>query len=219
MQGAAADTVLQDRIDYMVEAAKDFEKRGCKKQDADMRLAVFQTRKNPNPLSLINIGILYTQTDQLLKADSIFSVYTQLSPDSILGHYWRGRVNASIDTSQKQEPFVTNMVTGFTKALDIAGTDKPRYRNLGITSALSLIGYYYNVKADKDAALVQVYKGLEFDTSHAQLKGIKETLERKTPVRQQGGGTQKPSNNPPKASGAKPEATNPKSGAASGTKR
>lgn len=212
MAGAAADTILQDRIDYMVDAAKDFEKRGCKKQDADMRLAIFQLRKNPNPLSLINIGILYTQTDQLVKADSVFTVYTTLSPDSILGYYWRGRVNASLDTSNQVEPFVTNMLNGFTKALDIAGLDKIRYRNLGITSSLSLIGYYNNVKSDKEAALVPALKGLDLDTSNAQLKNIVEYLKRPTPAKQQGG--QKPSNNPPKASGTKPEATTPKSGAA-----
>jgi tetratricopeptide (TPR) repeat protein len=212
MAGAAADTILQDRIDYMVDAAKDFEKRGCKKQDADMRLAIFGLRKSPNPLSLINIGILYTQTDQLLKADSVFTVYTTLSPDSILGYYWRGRVNASLDTSNQVEPFVTNMLNGFTKALDIAGLDKIRYRNLGITSSLSLIGYYNNVKSDKEAALVPALKGLDLDTSNAQLKNIVEYLKRPTPAKQQGG--QKPSNNPPKASGTKPEATTPKSGAA-----
>jgi hypothetical protein len=39
-----------------------------------------------------------------------------------------------------------------------------------------------------------------------------EYLKRPTPAKQQGG--QKPSNNPPKASGTKPEATTPKSGAA-----
>jgi tetratricopeptide (TPR) repeat protein len=218
MAGAASDTVLQDRINYMTDAAKDFEKRGCKKQDADMRLAIFQLRKSPNPLSLINIGILYTQTDQLLKADSVFTVYTTLSPDSILGHYWRGRVNASLDTSNKVEPYVTNMLNGFTKALDIAALDKIRYRNLGITSSLSLVGYYNNVKSDKEAALVPALKGLDLDTSNTQLKNIIDYLKRPTPAKPQGG--QRPANNPPKASAAKPEAITPKSGtAATSSKR
>src|SRR5436190_567134 len=226
LQGAAADTVLQSKIDYLTDAAKDFEKRGCKKQDADMRLVVFNLRKNPNPLSLINIGILYTQVDQFPKADSVFRVYTQLSPDSILGYYWIGKVNATLDTTYKVEPYVTNMVNGFTKALDIAGTDKLRHKNLGVTSALSLIGYYYNIKADKEAALAVLGKGLELDTANAQLKNIKGILERKTPAKQtqpkQGNSSNGPVPNGNKPSATKPAATTSKStstGASTGSKR
>lgn len=210
MEGASVDTVLQDKINYMTDAADDFKKRGCKPQEADMRLAIFKERKSPNPLGLINIGILYTQTDRLQTADSVFTAFTALMPDSIYGHYWRGKVNGTLDTSYKLEPFVTNMISGYTKALDIAQTDKIRYRSLGITSALALIGYYNNVKSDKEAALVPALKGLELDTSNAQLKNIVEYLKRPTPAKPQGGG-QKP-NNAPKTSGTKPDATTPKSG-------
>jgi tetratricopeptide (TPR) repeat protein len=212
MQGAAVDTVLQDKINYMTDAADDFKKRGCKAQEADMRLAIFKERKSPNPVGLINIGILYTQTaDRLATADSVFTAFTTLMPDSIYGHYWRGKVNASIDTSNSIEPYVTNMVNGFTKALDIAKTDTIRYKSLGTTSALTLIGYYYNRKGDKEAAKVVAAKGLALDTSNQQMKDINALLNRTTPVKQQGG--QKPSNNPPKPAGSKPAASAPKSNA------
>ena len=185
LAGAAVDTVLQTKVDYMNDAAEDFKKRGCKKQEADMRLAIFNTRNKPNPLGLINIGILYTQSDQLAKADSIFTAYTALQPDSIYGHYWRGKVNGTLDTTFKVEPYVSNMINGYTKALDIAQTDKTRYKSLGTTSSLALIGYYNNIKLDKEAALIPALKGLELDTSNAQLKGIVEYLKTKTPAKQQ----------------------------------
>ena len=142
-------------------------------------------------------------------------------PDSIYGHYWRGKVNGTLDTSYKVEPYVSNMVNGYTRALDIALTDKVRYKSLGITSALSLIGYYNNVKADKEAALIPTLKGLEIDTGNVQLQGIKQYLEKKTPAKQQPG--QKTSNGPNnKTPGTKPAATAPKStstGASTGSKR
>jgi tetratricopeptide (TPR) repeat protein len=185
LAGAAVDTVLQTKVDYMNDAAEDFKKRGCKKQEADMRLTIFNTRNKPNPLGLINIGILYTQSDQLAKADSIFAAYTALQPDSIYGHYWRGKVNGTLDTTFKAEPYVSNMINGYTKALDIAQTDKARYKSLGTTSSLALIGYYNNIKLDKEAALIPALKGLELDTSNAQLKGIIEYLKTKTPAKQQ----------------------------------
>jgi tetratricopeptide (TPR) repeat protein len=212
MQGAAVDTVLQYKIDYMTDAAEDFKKRGCKAQEADMRLAIYNERKSPNPLGLINIGILYTQTERLMTADSIFTAFNTLMPDSIYGHYWRGKVNASIDTSNSIEPHVTNMVNGFTKALDIALTDTIRYKSLGTTSALTLIGYYYNRKGDKEAAKVVAAKGLALDTSNKQMQDINNLLNRVTPTKNQSGGGQKPSNNPPKSTGNKPQAaTTPKS--------
>ena len=221
LEGASVDTVLQDKVNYLTDAAEDFKKRGCKQQEADMRLAIFQLRKSPNPLGLINIGILYTQTDRLKTADSVFNAFTTLMPDSIYGHYWRGKVNATIDTSNSIEPYVTNMVNGFTKALDIAALDKARYKSLGTTSALSLIGYYYNKKGDKEAAKVVAAKALDLDTSNQQIKNINDQLNRTTPVKQQ----QKQGNNGPnnnKTPGAKPDAAAPKStstGTNTGSKR
>ena len=103
------------------------------------------------------------------------------------------------------------MINGFTKALEIAKTDTIRYKSLGTTSALTLIGYYYNRKGDKEAAKVVAAKGLALDTSNQQMKDINALLNRTTPVKQQGG--QRPSNNPPKPAGSKPAASAPKSGA------
>lgn len=185
LAGAAVDTVLQDKIDYLTDAAEDFKKRNCKKQEADMRLVIFNTRNKPNPLGLVNIGILYTQSDQLLKADSIFTAYSQLQPDSILGYYWRGRVNATLDTTFTVEPFLTNMISSYIKALDIALTDSIRFKSLGVTSSLALIGYYNNIKSDRRTALIHALKGLALDTSNAQLKSIVEYLQKPlTPVKQ-----------------------------------
>ncbi len=207
LTGASTDTVLQDKIDYLTDAADDFKKRNCKKQEADMRLVIFKTRRQPNPGTLVNIGILYTQINEMQKADSLFAAYTALVPDSILGHYWRGRVNGTIDTSLKVEPFVTNMINGYSKALDIALTDSIRFKSLGITSALSLIGYYNNIKSDKATALVYTLKGLVLDSSNTQLKSIKEYLEKPlTPIKQPASPKQK---TPVKATGTKTTATKP----------
>jgi hypothetical protein len=52
---------------------------------------------------------------------------------------------------------------------------------MGITSALVLAGYYNNVKADKATALNYINKGLELDSTHAQLKNIKDILSKTTP--------------------------------------
>jgi hypothetical protein len=73
-----------------------------------------------------------------------------------------------------QEPYITNLLQNYQKTLDIALTDKIRYRTMGTEAALVLAGYYNNVRKSRDTAEAYVNTGLSIDSTHAQLKGIKE---------------------------------------------
>lgn len=198
MEGAAADTVVQSKVDFMTKAADFFKTKKCTKQEADMRWAIYNTRKSPNPAGLINIGILFSQAGELKKADSLFAVYNTNFPDSIYGYYWRGRVNFSLDTTMTVEPFITTLLQSNEKALTIAATDKPRYKSMGTNAALVLTGYWNNIKSNRDSAYAYLLKGLEIDSTHEQLKRIKEIFD-KQPTK----GTKPPA----KAVGNKPAAS------------
>lgn len=180
LEGAAVDTVLQTKIDYLSDAADFFKTKGCRKQEADMRMVIFNTRSKPNPASLVNIGILYSQAGDFKKADSLFIAYNEAFPDSIYGYDWRGRVNFTIDTSMTIEPYVTNLIQNYLKVLTIAEGEKVRFKPQGTRAALTLVGYWNNIKADRDSALHYAQRGLAFDTTNAQFKGIVEMLS-KTP--------------------------------------
>ncbi len=198
LQGAAADTVVQSKIDFMTKAADFFKTKKCTKQEADMRLAIYTARPNANPTYLVNIGILYSQAGELLKADTIFANYISLAPDSIYGYYWRGRISYMIDTTMSVEPYITNLLTSNEKALAIAGTDKPRYKSMGTNAALVLTGYWNNIRSSRDSAYAYLLKGLEIDSTNMQLKNIKEIFD-KQPTK----GTKPPA----KAVGNKPAAS------------
>ncbi|HEY5966991.1 MAG TPA: tetratricopeptide repeat protein [Chitinophagaceae bacterium] len=187
MQGAAADTVLSTKLDFMNKSADYFKSKNCKLQEANMRMAWFNTRGNANPTYLVNFGILYFQAGAFLQADSVFAKYISLMPDSIYGYDWRGRSNFSFDTTMTVEPYATQFVTNVQKTLDIAFTDKIRYKSQGLRAALLLAGYYNNIRSNRDSAYAYVVKGLEIDSTNAQLKGIKEIFD-KQPAK----GTQKP---------------------------
>src|SRR6186713_1115486 len=187
MQGAAADTVVQSKVDFMTKAADYFKTKKCTKQEADMRWAIYNTRKSPNPAGLVNIGILFSQGGDLKKADSLFAIYNAAFPDSIYGYDWKGRVNFSIDTTMSVEPYVSRFVSSYQKTLDIALTDKPRYKSMGTNAALVLTGYYNNIRSSRDSAYAYLLKGLDIDSTNAQLKSIKEIFD-KQPAK----GTQKP---------------------------
>jgi len=187
MQGAAADTVLQTKIDFMTKSADYFKTKKCIKQEADMRWAIYNTRKSPNPAGLVNMGILFSQAGDLKKADSLFAIYNTAFPDSIYGYYWRGRVNYSLDTTMTVEPYISTLLQSNEKALAIAATDKSRYKSMGTNAALVLTGYYNNIRSSRDSAYAYLLKGLEIDSTNAQLKNIKEIFD-KQPAK----GTQKP---------------------------
>ena len=146
-----------------------------------MRVVIYKMRPKPQPGGLINIGIVYSQAGELVKADSVFKAYTDIMPDSIYGHDWRARVNLTLDSTMVVEPFATNMVQGFQKSLDIANTDKIRFKTQGIRAALTLAGYYNNIKNDRATALSYIMKGLDIDSSNLQLKGIRDIFN-KTPA-------------------------------------
>ena len=210
LDGAAVDSVLQTKIEYMNKAADYFKLKKCTQQEADMRLLVFNTRRNANPASLVNIGILYTQAGNLLKADSLFQAYNIAFPDSIYGYSWRGRVNYSLDTTMSVEPFITNLVQNYDKALSIAATDKIRFRSQGITASKTLAAYYLNIKNSRDTALTFVYKGLDIDSTDASLKNIRDILEKKPGTKQTNAPkAQANSNNKSATEGIKPSTQSP----------
>ena len=200
MQGAAADSVLQSKIDFMTKAADYFKTKKCTKQEADMRWTIYNTRKSPNPAGLVNIAILYSQAGEYPKADTLLTAYITNFPDSIYGYDWKGRVNFSIDTTMTVEPYASTFVSSYQKTLEIALTDKSRYKSQGTKAALFLAGYFNNIKKSRDSALMYVVKGLEVDSTNAQLKGIKENFD-KQPTK---GTNQKP---PAKTGNGKPSAS------------
>lgn len=180
MEGASADSVIQSKVELMTKAADYFKGKKCTKQEADMRLAIFNTRRSPNPAGLINIGILFSQAGDLAKADSLFLVYNTNFPDSIYGHYWRGRVNYSLDTSMSVEPYITNLLQSNEKTLMIAANDRARYKSMGTNAALVLTGYWNNIRSSRDTAYIYILKGLDIDSTNAQLKRIKEIFDNQT---------------------------------------
>jgi hypothetical protein len=96
------------------------------------------------------------------------------------------------------EPYASEFVSNYQKALEIALTDKTRYKIQGTRAALYLAGYYNNVKSSRDTAYTYVLKGLEVDSTNEQLNGIKKIFDpqptkgtQKTPAK--AAGSNKPS--------------------------
>lgn len=185
LDGAAADSVIQSKIDYLTKAADYFRSKNCKEQEADMRMVVYNMKDKPTPTSLFNLGVLYSQAGKLATSDSIFSVYNTIAPDSIYGYYWRGRINFSLDTTMTVEPYISNLLQNYEKTIAIASIDKNRFKSMGANAALVLTGYYNNIRSSRDTAYSYVLKGLDIDSANAQLKNIKDIFDKQPAQKQQ----------------------------------
>ncbi|HYH16579.1 MAG TPA: tetratricopeptide repeat protein [Flavisolibacter sp.] len=193
LDAASEDTSLRNKQIILLEGI-DWAKANNKKiPEADLRLAFYKINPSPNPASLFQVGLPYYQGGAYAKADSAFTAYATALPDSIYGHYWSGLSRAQIDTSLEQGL----AVPAFEKALQIAATDKVRFKSQGIQAAGYLAGYYNNIKKDKEAAISYLEKGLEFDPNNTTFQNTIKALQ--APAKK----TTTPSKTTPAKSGTK----------------
>ncbi|MBS1576510.1 MAG: tetratricopeptide repeat protein [Bacteroidetes bacterium] len=195
-KAVSLDTVYSSKWDLLQSSYDVAKTKGNKCLQGAIGLLMYKTRKIPYQYDLFNSGLSYYQCGSYTKADSVFQLYNTAYPDSIYGYYWSALTNLALDTTLSAEPYLSQMVNGFKKTLDLAGGNKDLYKAQAIRSSLYLAGIYNNTKKDRDSALYFVNKGLEFDNANPNLNGIKAALEKKAgpskPAKSNSGGS-KPS--------------------------
>lgn len=173
LTAAAEDTSLRNKLLLLQEGVQWAQDNKMKIPEADLRLAIYKLNPKPNPASLFQIGLPYYQGRSFQKADSVFQAYTAAFPDSIFGYYWSANSLAAIDTAMTSGA----AVPAYTKALELAASDKVRFKSMGIQASGYLATYYNNVKKDKATAISFIQKGLEIDPTNASLQSTLKILQ------------------------------------------
>jgi tetratricopeptide (TPR) repeat protein len=174
VDGANADTVLQSKIEFLNKGVDFFRNAGNKCLEAEMRLVLYKTRPNPNPGDMFFIGLPWYQCGSYQRADSAFKIYAASFPDSIYGYFWGARANSAIDTAMDQGLAVPY----YEKALEVAAKEPDRLKSFGIEAAGYLAGYHNNIKGDVNTAIAFIQKGLEIDSTNANLQNTHEILKK-----------------------------------------
>jgi len=180
------DSVLGNQVKLLNQGIEIFRKSGHKILEADLRLLSYQLRgKQANPAELFQIGLPYYQGRAFQRADSVFTAYSTALPDSIYGYYWSAQSRAQMDTSMEKGLAIPM----YLKTLEVAEKNPARFKTQGVVSAGYLMGYSFNIKKDKEAALAYVNRGLALDPANTTLLGYKKAIEnsgnRSTPTRSQ----------------------------------
>jgi tetratricopeptide (TPR) repeat protein len=180
VKAANLDSTYEGKIKTLQEGVDYFTKKGDKIKEAEMKMIVYNNRKTPNPADYFFIAFPLYQGGDYQRADSVFRLYNAAFPDSLYGYYWDARTNLAMDTTFSVEPYLTNMIDGFKKTLEIAGRDnnKDRFKSQGTVASSFLAGIYNNTKKDLDSAIYFVQKGLEIDPSNPSLNGLLQQLQK-----------------------------------------
>lgn len=163
VQAAKMDSVYANQVKFIQEGIAKFEAAGQKQYVGELRLALYQLNPNPNPATLIPIGIAFYQAGQYPRADSLFQIYAVAQPDSIYGHLWSARARGRIDSTMEQGLATSE----YEQLLRVSGTDKVKFKSYGTEAAANLAGYYVNVKKDKEKGIQYLNNALEFDPGNA----------------------------------------------------
>ena len=203
VKAAQMDSVYESKMKTIQEGVGYFKAKNNKVKEAEMRLVQSANRKTPNPSDAFFTGLAFYQGADYRRADSLFKLYIVSFPDSLYGHYYDARANLALDTTLSVEPYLSNMINGFKKTLDIALNNKDKFKNQAVASSQFLAAIYNNTKKNRDSAIYFLQKGLAFDPDNPSLKQFLNELQK--PV---GKPTKGSTNTPGKPTGsAKPAAS------------
>jgi len=200
VKAASMDSVYESKMKTIQDGIDMAKAKNNKILEGKLRLLQSANKKTPNSSDAFFTGLAFYLGADYKTADSLFKLYIASSPDSLYGHYYDARANLAMDTTLSVEPYVTNMVNGFRRTLDIAGTNKDKFKNQAVASSQFLAAIYNNTKKDRDSAIYFLQKGLEFDPANPALTGFLKEL-------------QKPAGKPAKGTGKPTGSTKPNAAA------
>jgi tetratricopeptide (TPR) repeat protein len=178
VKAAQMDSVYDSKMKTLQEGVDYFKNKNNKIKEAEMRLVQSANKKTPNPSDPFFTGLAFYQGADYKRADSLFKIYQRSFPDSLYGHYYDARANLAMDTTLSVEPYLSNMISGFKRTLDIAANNKVKFKTQAVASSQFLAAIYNNTKKNKDSAIYFLTKGLEFDPENPSLKEFMNQLQK-----------------------------------------
>lgn len=176
-QAIAMDTVVDNKVKYINQAAALAKKLGDRKQEAIWLGVAYNLKPNPSQTDLYYWGMAHYQAASYKTADSIFcGLYQSKYPDQIHGYLWCARSKRAQDDSANFQGVATEAYTILAQKL--IQMDSVKYKSQIIESYFYLITYNNDVKKDREAALDFTNKILAIEPTNANALQIKGILER-----------------------------------------
>jgi tetratricopeptide (TPR) repeat protein len=173
LEGVKADTVMENKIDLLKQAAKTFRDRGLREKEGDLMGVLIQTKPNPSINDMFDAGRAWYFGGAYGKSRDLFVKFQEKFPNEIYGYEWAFNNSRAVDTVKKDSIAVPDAL----KLFDFSQKDTVKFKKQYLTSAGFLVQYYANDAKDGTKALEFVNKMLILDPANETLKGIKKQLE------------------------------------------
>ncbi len=169
IQGAALDSTLNSKIDFLKQGANAFKAKGdiiSRIREADIRLLIITLKPKPNLSDYYDAGFAYYKGNNLARADSLFERLTTLFPDEKYG--WERRYTIARITDSTMEK---GTATPFAiKYLEILEKDPAKNKKEIISTSAYLATYYANIVKEKAMAIVYLKKMLALDPTNSEIQ-------------------------------------------------
>ncbi|MEO9020669.1 MAG: tetratricopeptide repeat protein [Ginsengibacter sp.] len=168
------DTVPEKKYGYIKDVAQSYIDAGNFGEAGKWYGKILAINPNYGKTDLFYAGYNDYRGGNYVTADSVFKLYQVKYPEDIYGWYLGARAKEGIDTSGElglAKPL-------YEKVISIGDTtqDKSSIKDKLIPAYRYLVAYYYNIKHDKDNAVLNNDKILEVDPTDATALKVKEAL-------------------------------------------
>ncbi|HEY8659225.1 MAG TPA: tetratricopeptide repeat protein [Hanamia sp.] len=171
----ALDTVPAKKIGYVQDIAKSLYDAGKFLEAGKWYGKVLDLDSNYGKVELFYAGYSDYRGGNYKSADSVFKLYQQKFPEDLYGWYLGARSKEGIDSTGA----LGFAKPDYEKIIQIADTiaDKASIKDKLIPAYRYMVAYYYNIKHEKDSAIVYNNKILEVDPTDATALKTKDALE------------------------------------------
>lgn len=195
-KAVSLDSIEVNKAAYLKLLAQRYVDQKLNLEAAKVYGRVIAVKPNYTNVDLFNAGYNFYAANQYDSSNRYFGLYAEKYPDDIMGYYMQANANSAIDSNS----VLGLAVPYYQKTIEIGEKDPtaPNAKNRLMVAYKYFLGYYFNVKKQKDSALIYVDKALALDPADASMISNKEFIMKYDP------------NAPPKQAAKKSQAPTPK---------
>lgn len=171
------DTVVANKVNYAKAASEMYKKLDDKGKSADWLTKILTYKPDYSKVDLYYAGFGQFGAERYVTADSIATLYKTKFPDDVQGYYLAFRSKWQADTAALSSGIPSAApVEDAKKLIELAETDKVKYKQSLLVAYGFMAGYQANNLKDYAAAITWLEKILEVDPANADAQANIEVL-------------------------------------------
>lgn len=162
-KGAAVDTVIADKIDFLKQGIAYFKEQKMRDKEAVLIQDLMPLRKTPIINDYYDLTAAHYYTPDYAKSRAAALIMREKWADQMYGYDWAVNNSRLLDSVKKDSILVPDLL----KMETFAFTDTVKFKKYYLSSVKLLADYYYNTARDKAKAVEYFTKWQAADSANA----------------------------------------------------